>query len=162
MADEAALGALLAEIDAELRPLRHERAVIVEPNGDVWSLDGEADFISFRQSSRNPPVGSLVTHNHPSNGPPSSGDYEFAVHYKVRTLRVVVRQGVYLVLPPASGWPHPVRVESVLREVQIAWHEWLRSSPGREATREQALAQRERMRLDALEAVGVGCTLSYT
>ena len=91
--------------------LKHEE-------GAAWNADGK--LIASRHGEKSltwsiseiaKMEGGSLSHNHPSGLPPSKADYQFAIKAGLAEMRIVTKDGVWIVSPPQGGWPGKTMVE---------------------------------------------------
>ena len=95
----------LPEIERKIADLDYEEGV-------AWDREGK--FITHRFGEREITYldheiermgGGTLTHNHPSGEPPAPRDYQFAIRAGLAQMRVVTKNGVWVIRPPEGGWP---------------------------------------------------------
>jgi len=98
------ISSLLAH-EARIRGLTTEEGLAWDRNGKLIGHGEGADRVNWSEEQVAKMEGGTLTHNHPSGLPPSMRDYYFAAKTGLAEMRVVTKDGVWVIRAPAAGWP---------------------------------------------------------
>ncbi|WP_310394890.1 hypothetical protein [Hymenobacter sp.] len=96
---------LLLSVERQIARAPVEVAFVFDKDKElIVSRQGAVKLIRFADTELARMTDCILTHNHPSHGPLSREDVEFAHDYELRELRAVAGRCVYRLLRPALGW----------------------------------------------------------
>ena len=118
------LGKSLAKTEAEIRPLRYERALVFNQDGTIFfERNGTSSQVIFSGQEFETFTGKVFTHNHPGNTSFSEPDVHRAAEYGLSEMRAVSTEYTHSIKPPESGWRKDMWYDEIYPEYRKAFSE---------------------------------------
>ena len=94
-----------------------ETAIVYDGNGnELFRKYGEVGKVRMSGDERSMLIGNILSHNHPSGGPPSPNDLFALWKSELKELRTLTQKGVYSMRPPKQWKRVPESPSAVVRE----------------------------------------------
>jgi hypothetical protein len=95
----------LRQLEARIANLTHEEGAAWDRAGKLIGLKTGEAWLEWNDEEIEAMADGVMTHNHPSGLPPALSDYRMAVLAGLKEMRIVTKEGVWVIRPPTGGWP---------------------------------------------------------
>lgn len=106
--------AKLSQTEKIIEEYSSEKAVVLSPDGtELFSKDGDADSVTFKEEECEKMKGCIVTHNHPNGSSFSPNDIVFMLNNNLSEIRVRIKGGTYILQRTSKTTKRKPKIKTV-------------------------------------------------